>query len=316
MSDQQPVHVQVTVVTAEDANASVNISVAATPEPNIHVNVLSTGEATVSKTLRIQTPEDGKLVRTYNTGPGSTLIDEFDIIADDQPKRTADISVPEEHPFKLRRTKTLEIPDDDPKNEYEYYQVRKSDPSERDPLWFPVITRYPKKNSWANLWVKMDTGADINLVSMGTIVDLGQVDQIKPWSPVDGKDIEEIGGNKFAICGSVTLSFVAGFQKRPFTAEFLIPTDREGIDTNTDGLPNVLVGWRFLLQNHLLMVDFDYHNDEDEQYETLALHAWDEREKAVLKACPLIRPNAPGASGHGTRGGSVKVRPNAAGFVR
>ncbi|KKY17186.1 hypothetical protein UCRPC4_g05679 [Phaeomoniella chlamydospora] len=306
-----PVHMQVTVAAAEGANANVNVSVEATPDqPNIHVTISAGNEANEAEdNTLIEPAEDAQVVRNYAVGPGNTTTDEFDIV----PERKGTEDAPPG--FKLRRTKTLTIPETDPKHEYEYYQVRKGHPKERDPLWFPVVTEYPAKNSYANLWVKMDTGADVNLIAMGTVVDLGVVDQIRPWSPVDGKNIEEIGGNKFSICGCITLSFYAGHARRPFKAEFLIPTDKEGIDNKTDGLPDVLVGWDFLINNHLLMVDVDYHNDVDDEYETLAVHTCEEREIGVLKACPLLRPNAVGGGGGGGRG-AVRVRPGASGVRR
>ena len=315
-SGQGPVFMHLTVNADEAANAEVKVSLELLPEPSVHVSVTAAGGERDEDELPSDT-FNAPNARTYHVGPGDSTEDEFALMPESEQenkeKDDDDEPKPLQRNFKLQRTKTLEIPESDPKQEYEYYQVRKGDPSDRDPLWFPVVTRYPKRNSFANLWVKMDTGADINLIGMTTVSDLGLVDKIQPYSPVDGKDIEEIGGNKFTICGMITMEFIAGSRRRPFTADFLIPDDRPGVDSHTDGLPDVLVGWRFILDNHLLMVDVDYHNDEDPAYDTLSVHVRDEREKGVLKACPLIRPNA--AGGRGGRGSSqVKVNYGSSGW--
>jgi hypothetical protein len=158
--------------------------------------------------------------------------------------------------------------DDEADDNYEYIRLPKkrdfdiitaahSDPTARTTSNLPLIaTRYPDK-AQVTLWAKLDTGADVNVINRSTIKSLlGDKfrSAIHPLT-VDERDFVMLGDTRLHPTHYVLLTFQAGRSKTTFEKEkFYVVHDTWG-DSDTDGVPNVVLGWTFLLKNHVVLID-------------------------------------------------------------
>ncbi len=134
----------------------------------------------------------------------------------------------------------------------------------------------------------MDTGADVNIIAAKVVERLGLHSKIT----ASNYDLQEIGGNGVQINRKVILSFWAG-RKHVYCedVEFLIPVDAK--DTDTDGLPDVLLGLPELRKRHMIMIDPDFCNDPEEGLEIIAKRGCDEVEGELPKAIFLGKKYPP-----------------------
>jgi len=169
----------------------------------------------------------------------------------------------------------------DSDSEYEHIRVLKGKPSARDPTELPIVAT-TANGERKIIWAKMDTGADINIIAEKLVDRLGRTADIEPVSPVEDKlEIREIGGNEITIDRKIKLSFRAG-RKHVLCedVEFWIP--RQEMDTDTDGVADVLLGWRELAKHHMVMIDPDFCNDPEDGLEVLSRPARDEADKPAI----------------------------------
>lgn len=167
--------------------------------------------------------------------------------------------------------------DSDP--EYESFKILKGHPSLRDPSELPIVAEHAESGERKILWAKMDTGADVNVIAAKVVEKLGLQSKIT----ASKLDLQEIGGNDVEINRKITLSFWAG-RKNVYCkdVDFLIPV--EARDTDTDGLPDVVLGLPELRKRHMIMIDPDFANDPEEGLEVIAKRACDETDGELPKA--------------------------------
>jgi hypothetical protein len=180
----------------------------------------------------------------------------------------------------------VEVKDDDSDSEYESVKILKGHPSLRDPIELPIIAKHAGSGERKVLWAKMDTGADVNVIAAKVVERLGLQSKIITASSVH---LREIGGNHVQIDRKVTLSFWAG-RKNTYCqdVEFLIPVETE--DTDTDGLPDVLLGFPELMKRHMIMIDPEFCNDAEEGLDVIAKRACEEIEGEPGKAICILVP--------------------------
>ncbi|KAF2090986.1 hypothetical protein K490DRAFT_62316 [Saccharata proteae CBS 121410] len=172
--------------------------------------------------------------------------------------------------------------------------ILKGEPSERDPTDIPLVALKLPDSKPVTLWAKLDTGADFNLIARATVEKLGRGFLLRPVTFGEHK-IYEMGGNKWDMTHRILMSFQAGIKNREFeNVEFWVPEQTEGLDSDNDKLPDVLLGWPLLREKSMVMVDLDYHNDPNPEYEVLAKRAWEEgdQEEKPRKRI-LITKNSP-----------------------
>lgn len=173
----------------------------------------------------------------------------------------------------------LETEDDDSDSDYETVKILKGDPSLRNPSELPIIVKHADTGERKVLWAKMDTGADVNVIATKVVERLGLLSNIT----TSHLELQEIGGNDVRINRKVTLSFWAG-RKNVYCedVEFLIPVETK--DTDTDGLPDVVLGLPELRERHMITIDPDFCNDPEEGLEVIAKRARDEIQGELPKA--------------------------------
>jgi len=169
----------------------------------------------------------------------------------------------------------------DSDSEHEMVKIRKGDAHLRDPTELPIIAT-ASSGERKTLWAKMDTGADLNIITDKLIARLGLTNDIEPVNTGDGYEIREIGGNEIAIDRKITLSFTAGRKNIICKdVEFWIPR-QEGVDTDNDGVTDVLLGLPELLKHHMVTVDPDFCNEPEEGLEVLSKRAREEADKPMI----------------------------------
>jgi hypothetical protein len=181
-------------------------------------------------------------------------------------------------------------------SEYETILVRKGHPKHRDPTELPIITKNTSGERKL-LWAKMDTGADMNLIAEKIVERLGLTSEIKQ-SDIS-VELGEIGGNSITIDRKITLTFWAGKKNRECRdVEFYIP--KQDVDTDTDGVPDILLGGSELAKHHMVMVDPEFENDPEAGLEVLARRASEEasgrRTKSVCLAVKSTQVRYTGGS--------------------
>jgi hypothetical protein len=169
--------------------------------------------------------------------------------------------------------KPVVVHEESDSSDYETIKVLKGHPSRRDLSELPIIAEHYKTRERKVLWAKMDTGADVNVIAAKTVQRLGLSSKITD----SHIDLGEIGGNKVEIDRKVAISFWAG-RKHHFCekVEFFIP--KEVQDTDTDGLPDVVLGLHELKKRHMIMIDPDFANEPEEGLEVIARRAAEEVE--------------------------------------
>lgn len=178
---------------------------------------------------------------------------------------------------KKRKQVCLEIDSD-----HEIVGMKKGHARHRDPTELPLII----KNSTGErktLWAKMDTGAGLNVTTEKLIAKLGLTHLIQDLSSSSGSvKVGEIGGKEIEIDRKISLSFKAGRKSILCKdVEFWIPR-QENIDTDEDGVPDVLLGLPELLRYHMITVDPDFCNEPEEGLEVLARKGGEEADRPMI----------------------------------
>jgi len=190
--------------------------------------------------------------------------------------------------FKASKKPLVEADDNDSDSDYESVKILKGPPSRRDPIELPIIAKHGDSGERKLLWAKMDTGADVNLIAAKVVERLGLQSKIT----ASNLDLREIGGNDVQIDRKVTISFWAGRKNTYYQdVEFLIPIETE--DTDTDGLPDVLLGFPELMKRHMIMIDPEFCNDPEEGLEVIAKRACEEIEGESVKAVFVLGTKFP-----------------------
>jgi len=176
--------------------------------------------------------------------------------------------------FKKRKQDQLES---DSNFKYEMVQIRKGDAQARDPTELPIIATTAQGERKV-LWCKMDTGAAVNIIAEKLVGKLGRTHEITPGV----LEVHEIGGNSLIIDRKIKLTFNAG-RKNVLCkdVEFWIPR-QDGVDTDKDGVPDVLLGISELIKYHMITVDPDFCNEPEEGLQVLAPRAQEESEKPAI----------------------------------
>ena len=133
------------------------------------------------------------------------------------------------------------------------------------------------------LWAKMDTGADRNLISPALVSRLGRDGEVETR---DGGLIHEIDGKTFEIRHFIRLEFLAGLSNQSFAETFYVidakaetspagsadsrNASNENAKQDILQLPDILLGGPFLKHSHALVIDPDFENPVNPEYEVLA----------------------------------------------
>ncbi|KAE9970925.1 hypothetical protein BLS_004685 [Venturia inaequalis] len=178
---------------------------------------------------------------------------------------------------KKRKQVCLEIDSD-----HELIGMKKGHPRHRDPTELPLVIRN-SAGERKTLWAKMDTGAGLNVTTEKLIAKLGLTHRIQELSSTSGSvKVGEIGGKEIEIDRKITLSFTAGRKSISCKdVEFWIPR-QENIDTDEDGVPDVLLGLPELLRFHMITVDPDFCNEPEEGLEVLAKKGGEEADRPMI----------------------------------
>jgi len=183
-----------------------------------------------------------------------------------------------------------------PKNrDYDIFKVARYDPSKRNAAQLPIIATRWEDKAEVTLWAKMDTGADANVINRSTVNSL-LGDSIKSALravTLDDTQFALLGHHHFKATHYVHLSFRAGIHKKQFNSVrfYVVPDDWENPDS--DGVPNVVLGFPFLKEHSMVMIDVDYHLEAEPGLEVLAPKAEDEV-PGQLCLLPYMLPAAPG----------------------
>lgn len=186
---------------------------------------------------------------------------------------------------KKRKASDLDIDSD-----YEPVGMKKGNPESRNPTEMPLLIQ----NSCGEkkvLWAKMDTGADMNIIAEKLLAKLGFSHLIQAVSASSAAvEAIDIGGKFIDIDRKINLTFTAGRKNISCKdVEFRIPR-QDVLDTDEDGLPDVLLGLPELLRYHMITVDPDFCNEPEEGVEVLAKKAGEETERPVWFLMPTKYP--------------------------
>jgi hypothetical protein len=158
--------------------------------------------------------------------------------------------------------------DDEADDNYEYIRLPKkrdfeiitaahNEPTLHTTSNLPLVaTRHPDK-AQVTLWAKLDTGADVNVINRSTIKSLlgdHAKTAIHPLTIAE-RDFVMLGDAHLKPTHYVLLTFQAGRSKKTFEKEKFYVVDDTWGDPDTDGVPNVVLGWTFLLKNHVVVID-------------------------------------------------------------
>ena len=141
------------------------------------------------------------------------------------------------------------------------------------------------------LWAKMDTGADKNFISPSLIARMGRTSELKEHN---GDLIHEIDGNLFPTKHVIRLNFFAGLSNQPFSQMFFIvdpkagahqvdPTGCADLPNESTDIPDILLGEPFFKDSHALLIDPNFENQANPDYEVLA-----SLPKAGLSSCYFL----------------------------
>lgn len=174
------------------------------------------------------------------------------------------------------------------KRSYDLFKVSRLQPQERDSAELPLVVLRETDGQDVTMWAKMDTGADSNVINRSTMDAIFGTDnaekKLRTLTLAEKGDFSLVGNNKFSATHYAILDFRAGLSNKRFeTVRFIvIPDDWQ--DPNGDGVPNVILGYPFLRENSMMMIDLDYHQDADPALEVVAERAESEKQgsRAIL----------------------------------
>lgn len=173
------------------------------------------------------------------------------------------------------------------KRSYDLFKVARQDPSQRDSAELPLVARRAVDGREVTLWAKMDTGADCNVINRSTVRALfGAATErhLRALTLADQGDFSLVGNNRFRATHYAVLAFRAGRSRRSFEAVRFIVIPDDWQDPNGDGVPNVILGYPFLRENSMMMIDLDFHQEADPALEVVAERAESEKQgsRAIL----------------------------------
>jgi hypothetical protein len=143
------------------------------------------------------------------------------------------------------------------KRDFEIITVAHSEPGKRTTSNLPLIVTRHLDNAQVTMWAKLDTGADVNVINRSTIKKLFGDKEKTVIHPLtrDDKDFVMLGHASLHPTHYVLLNFQAGRSKNKFEKEKFFVVDDDWGNPDDDGVPNVVLGWSFLLKNHVVMID-------------------------------------------------------------
>lgn len=167
--------------------------------------------------------------------------------------------------------------------EYDLFKLpRRQSPAARDSAELPLVVRRESDGKDVTMWAKMDTGADCNAINLSTIAAIfgakNTDKHLRTLTLADQGDFGLVGNNKFRATHYTVVSFHAGRANRFFDHVRFIVIPDSWQNPNGDGVPNVILGWPFLKEKSMVMIDLDYHLDADPELEVVAERAEMEKE--------------------------------------
>ncbi|TKA82586.1 hypothetical protein B0A55_01188 [Friedmanniomyces simplex] len=185
------------------------------------------------------------------------------------------------------------------KRDYDIFRVPRRQPSDRDKAELPLTVTQPD-GTRVTMWAKLDTGADVNTINLSTLETLlGHEMAHQRMRSMTEEQFSMIGDTHFDAAHSVDLDFVAGVSKKSFSKVNFIIIPDNAAKSNRDGVPNVLLGFPFLQQESMLMIDVEYCHDAEVGLPVISEKAENECEGAagilpIVKLKPVRGITRPG----------------------
>jgi len=182
------------------------------------------------------------------------------------------------------------------KRDYDLFRVARRAPESRDKAELPLTATKPD-GTRVTMWAKLDTGADVNTINQSTLVALfGQESASQRMRTMTEAEFNMIGDTHACATHSVDLDFIAGRSKKAFSkVNFVVITD-DAVKSKADGVPDVLLGFPFLQEQSMLMIDVEYVHEAEEGLPVIAGKPEDEFEGAAgilpfvkVKSVPGVR---------------------------
>lgn len=132
--------------------------------------------------------------------------------------------------------------------------------TDRDTANVPLTATRLSDHTPVTMWAKLDTGASANLINHSTVTKLlGSRASTFMRAPTCGEaDFELLGDKEIKITHVVKLDFCAGRSKKMFENVRFYVIEDDSYDANDDGVPNVVLGYEFLLEQHMVMIDVSH----------------------------------------------------------
>lgn len=171
------------------------------------------------------------------------------------------------------------------RREFDLLTVARCHPKERDSLDIPLKVRkiVGTDEKDAIMYAKMDTGADVNAINRSTVEKLFGPQfrsHLRTITKDDLKDFTLVGNNHFEAEFYVVLSFEAGRSGKHFADVKFVVIPDDWQDPDHDGMPNVMLGYQFLKQHHMVTIDPEFQvPDIDPSLEVIAETAENENAK-------------------------------------
>jgi hypothetical protein len=162
---------------------------------------------------------------------------------------------------------------------YDLFRVARQKPEKRNQAALPLTATRHDDGKDVIMWAKMDTGADANLINRSTLHELlgsSFESALQPNTMSQPKDFESMGNMHFETTHHVKLNFRAGVSQREFSHVRFDVVHDDWADPNGDGIPNVLLGVKFVTDHSMMMMDVEYYHDADPDLEVIAQKAEDE----------------------------------------
>ncbi|KAF1983080.1 hypothetical protein K402DRAFT_339258 [Aulographum hederae CBS 113979] len=247
---------------------------------------------------------------TSPTSPEKRKLDQLDPPAIDSPRASpTPRSLTPNSGARLHTPHQLDITfyDDSSDPEYEYIRIPKqrdfdllpvtkdSSPKDRDTANLPLIGTRVSDGASVTMWAKLDTGAGANVINRTTVAALLGDSARSVMRPPTFAELEFglLGHQNLKPSFCVQLDFQAGRGRRRFEKIRFYVIEDDWEDSEGDGVPNVVLGYDFLKEHHMVMIDFEYHHDADPALEVIAPKAEDEK-PGSRSLGPILYPNAPG----------------------
>lgn len=179
------------------------------------------------------------------------------------------------------------------KRDYDLFRVAKRKPEDVDVIKAELpLTTVNHEGKDVTLWAKMDTGSDINTINRTTVnALLGHSAHRLMRAMTEDDKCNLIGGKTFDAHYTINLSFSAGLSKKQFNdIKFIVVED----GTDTDGVPNALLGYDHLWKYSMFQIDLEYCHDADPSLPVLADRAENEKGGIAGPLPVILLPQRPG----------------------